>query len=103
MQRDWELLAQKIPRGVNSVLDQLQNGNLTVRVKQSPLEISVNRLAYGLCTSALLLASAMLWTHHAPPTVAGVSILGAVGYVFAMLLFARLYWLIQVKKKKDDQ
>jgi ubiquinone biosynthesis protein len=102
IQRDWEMLAQSIPRSVNGLLEQLQNGNLTVRVKQPPLETSVNRLVYGLCTSALLLASAMLWTHQVPPAVAGVSVLGAAGYLVAALLATRLLWTVMWRRRKDE-
>ena len=90
---DWELLAESIPHTVNNLLEQLQSGDLAVRVKHPPLETSVNRLVYGLCTSALLLGSAMLWVHDVPPTIHGVSILGAAGYLVAACLATRVLWL----------
>ena len=72
VRRDWELLAESIPRSFNNLLEQLQSGDFAVRIKHPPLETSVNRLVYGLCTSALLLASALLWIHEVPPTIHGV-------------------------------
>jgi ubiquinone biosynthesis protein len=100
--RDWEVLAEAIPRRVNALLAQLQTGNLTAQVRHPLLEKSVNRLAYGLCTSALLLASAMLWVHEVPPIVRGVSVLGAAGYLVATLLATRVLWLIRWEKPKGD-
>jgi ubiquinone biosynthesis protein len=102
MKRDWEMLAESIPRGFINLLEQLQSGHFAVRVKHPPLETSVNRMVYGLCTSALLLASALLWIHEVPPTVHGVSILGAAGYLVAAFLATRVLWLIRWEKRKDD-
>jgi ubiquinone biosynthesis protein len=101
MRRDWLVLAESIPRQFHSLLEQLQSGHFAVRVRQPPLEASVNRLVYGLCTSALLLASAMLWVHKVPPTVHGTSVLGAAGYLIAAFLATRVLWLIRWEKRKD--
>jgi ubiquinone biosynthesis protein len=100
--RDWEMLAGSIPRNASSLLEQLRTGNLTARLRHPSLEKSVNRLVYGLCASALLLASALLWVHRAPPTVRGVSVLGASGYGFAVLLGARLLWLIRRDRPRQE-
>jgi len=102
VRRDWELLAESIPRGFSNLLDQLQAGHFAVRIKHAPLEKSVDRMVFGLCTSALLLASALLWVHQIPPTIHGISILGAVGYLFAALLTARVLWLIRWEKHSDE-
>jgi len=103
IRRDWELLAESIPRGFNNLLDQLQSGNFSVRVKHPPLDTSINRMVYGLCTSALLVASALLWIHAVPPTIHGISILGAAGYLFANFLAARVLWQIRrSEKRKED-
>jgi ubiquinone biosynthesis protein len=98
---DWERLAASLPRSINGLLEQLRAGSLVVRNRHPPLETAVNRLAYGLCTSALLLASAMLWVLQAPPVIKEVSVLGAVGYVIAAILSTRLLWLIRRDKRKD--
>ena len=103
VRRDWEMLAESIPRGVNILLDQLQTGEFSLRIKHPPLETSVNRMVYGLCTSALLLASALLWIHEIPPTIHGISILGALGYVLAAVLVTRVLWLIRrAERRKED-
>src|SRR5215203_2078734 len=61
-------------RRMTALLGQLQTGSLAVQVKHPLLEKSANRLAYGLCASALLLTSAMLSVHQVAPTIRGVSI-----------------------------
>jgi ubiquinone biosynthesis protein len=102
LRKDWELLGESIPRSLSSLLDQLQSGNLTVRQRQPRLEAAVNRLVVGLCLTALLLASAMIWVHQVPPTIGGVSILGAGGYVAAALFATRLMWKIRWDRRNQD-
>jgi hypothetical protein len=62
----------------------------------------VNRLVYGLCTSAFLLASVLLWVHQVPPTIRGVSIFGVAGYCIAAFLVLRVLWAITWDRRKDD-
>ena len=102
LRRDWELLAESIPRAIGNLLEQLQAGDFAVRIKHPPLETSVNRLVYGLCTSALLLASALLWIHEVPPTIHGISILGAAGYLVAAFLATRILWLTRRSDHRQD-
>jgi hypothetical protein len=102
VKRDWETFADSIPRGVGNLLDQLQSGHFAVRIKHPPLEKSVDRMVYGMCTSALLLASALLWIHQIPPTIHGISILGAAGYLLAATLTARVLWWIRWEKHPDE-
>jgi ubiquinone biosynthesis protein len=102
LKRDWETLAESIPRGVNNLLEQVQSGHLSVRVKHPPLERSVNRMVFGLCTSALLIASAMLWVNQVPPRIFGISVLGATGYLAAAAMATRVLWQIKWERPKDD-
>jgi ubiquinone biosynthesis protein len=99
---DWQLLAEAIPRRLNALLAQLETGHLAVRRKDPGPEQAVNRLAYGLCASALLLASALLWVHRVPPTIGGVSVLGAAGYLVAALLATRVLWTSRREKRNGD-
>lgn len=103
LRRDWAALADSIPRGFNNLLEQLQAGKFAIRFKDPPLETSANRLVYGLCTSALLLASAMLWVHDTPPTIHGTSIPGAAGYVCAIFLAGRVLWQIRTAEKRKKE
>ena len=59
-------------------------------------------MVYGLCTCALMLSSALLWIHQVPPTIRGVSILGAAGYLLAVFLSTRILWLIRWDKHEED-
>lgn len=102
VKRDWETLGESIPRGLGNLLDQLQSGHFAVRIKHPPLEKSVDRMVYGMCTSALLLASALLWIHQIPPTIHGISILGAAGYLMAAALTTRVLWWIRWEKHPDE-
>jgi ubiquinone biosynthesis protein len=96
--RDWEVLAEGVPRRLNGILAKLQTGNLAVRMEHPSLEKSVNRLAYGLSAGALLLASALLWVHQVPPTVRGIPVIGAAGYLVAAVLATRVLWRISWDK-----
>ena len=96
---EWERLAESAPRNLNTILDQLQSGNLAVQLRQPARERSTSRLAHGVCTSALLLASTLLWINHVPPTIAGLSLLGVVGWLLALLLMVRLLWLLRRDEK----
>jgi ubiquinone biosynthesis protein len=103
LSREWLSLAESLPRGFQTLLEQLESGNFGVRIKDLELERSINRLVYGLCTSALLLASALLWINHVPPTIRGVSVLGAAGYLVAAFLATRVLWRVRrLERRKDD-
>jgi ubiquinone biosynthesis protein len=102
LRRDWELLATSIPRSFGSLLEQLQSGQFSIRVKDPRLEQAASRLSYGLCTSAMLLASALLWVHRVPPTIKGVSILGAAGYLAAAVLAFRVLWVTWWERSDRD-
>jgi hypothetical protein len=50
----------------------------------------------------LLPASALPWIHQVPPTIHGISILGAAGHLVAAFLATRVLWLIRWEQRKDD-
>jgi ubiquinone biosynthesis protein len=99
---DWERLLETIPRSVTGLLKQSRTGSLPVRIHHPPLEIALNRLVSGLCTSGLLLASAMLWAQQVPPRIRGVSVVGVSGFLIAAFQAMRLVWLIRREKAKED-
>jgi ubiquinone biosynthesis protein len=106
LHRDLEMLIETVPRGVNTVMEQLQAGKFSVRHIHPFLESAVNRLVYGLIVSVLLASSALLWSHDVPPTIHGLSVFGFLGYLLAIFLGARLIWSlhrmeVSRKKKKD--
>ena len=96
--RDWEMLADTVPRGLSNLLEQLQTGSFSIRIRRPGMERSLNRLVSGVCISALLIASAMLWSSRVPPTLAGVSVVGAAGFLIALLMAICLLWMGLWKK-----
>jgi len=100
--RDWEMLAETVPRGLSNLLEQLQTGHFSIRIRKSPLQSPLNRLVSALCVSALLIASAMLLSYQVRPTLAGVSIVGAAGYLLAILMTICILWLGLWKKRDGD-
>ncbi|MBX9790149.1 MAG: AarF/ABC1/UbiB kinase family protein [Pirellulales bacterium] len=88
--RELELLAQALPRGIVDILEQVQTGKFDVHLDHRGLEPSVNRLVFGLLTSALFLGSTLLLSRHVPPLLRGVSVLGAAGCAVSLLLGLRL-------------
>ena len=100
--RDWEMLAETVPRGLSNLLEQLQTGHFSIRIRKSPLQSPLNRLVSALCVSALMIASAMLLSYQVRPTLAGVSIVGAAGYLLAILMTICILWLGLWKKRDGD-
>ena len=88
--RDWERLAETLPRDVGDVLKRLREGTFRVHLDHHHLDPVVNRLVLGVVTAALLVSSALLWSMKAPPVFHGVSVFGAAGYVGAVYLGWRL-------------
>jgi ubiquinone biosynthesis protein len=59
---ELEHLAEVLPRRLRDILQQVQSGKFDVHLDHRGLEPSVNRLVYGLVTSALFLGSVQLVT-----------------------------------------
>ncbi|MBK8047244.1 MAG: hypothetical protein IPK16_09065 [Anaerolineales bacterium] len=92
--RDWSRLLQALPRETLDLIERAQAGELRINVEQRGIEKPINRLAYGIIASAVLLASALLWASSAPPTLWGISIFGVLGVVLAFLLGVHVLFLI---------
>jgi ubiquinone biosynthesis protein len=78
--RDWERLAESLPRDLNDVLKRVRDGTFSFHLYHRHLDPVINRLVLGVITAALLVSSALLWSMKAPPLIAGVSVFGAAGY-----------------------
>jgi ubiquinone biosynthesis protein len=97
--RDWERLAESLPRDLGDVLKRVRDGTFSVHLDLRHIDPVINRLVLGVMTSALFLGSSLLWSMKAPPTIAGVSVFGGAGY----LLAAYLGWcLLRAIKKSGD-
>jgi ubiquinone biosynthesis protein len=97
--RDWERLAESLPRDLNEVLKCVREGTFSVHLDLRHIDPVINRLVLGVVTAALLVSSALLWSMKAPPLIAGVSVFGAAGYLLAAWLGWRL--LRAIKKSGD--
>jgi ubiquinone biosynthesis protein len=84
-----EYLAERVPRRLGELLDQMQRGKFDVHLDHRGLEPSVNRLVLGMLASALFLGSSMLMTHQVL-AIRGVSVLGVGGALVSLALGLRL-------------
>jgi len=71
----------------------------SVHLDHRHIDPVINRLVLAAMTAALFVGSSLLWSMRAPPVLAGVSIFGAAGYLFAAYLGWRL--LRAIKKSGD--
>jgi ubiquinone biosynthesis protein len=88
--RELEILAEVAPRGLVDIIEQIQSGKFDIHLDHRGLEPSVNRLVFGLLTSALFLGSSLLLSRNVPPLFHGVSIAGALGCTISLFLGLRL-------------
>jgi ubiquinone biosynthesis protein len=91
---EWQYVGEVLPRGIVDVLRQVQRGRFTVHLEHEHLEPAVNRLVFGMLTSALFLGSALLWSRQIPPLLGGVSVMGVAGCTVSAVLGLRLLWAI---------
>jgi ubiquinone biosynthesis protein len=101
--REWEQLAELLPRTAADLLRQAQGGKLSVHLEHNRLEPSVNRLAFGLVCSALFVGSSLLWSLRVPPLLWEVPILGVAGCVLSLALGLRLLWAINKSGHLDQK
>jgi len=98
---ELEHLAESLPRGILDIIQQIQSGKFDVHLDHRGLEPSVNRLVYGMLTSALFLGSSLLLSRQVPPLVnippwienpwvPNLSILGLLGCGVSIALGLRL-------------
>ncbi|HXP62449.1 MAG TPA: AarF/UbiB family protein [Dongiaceae bacterium] len=97
--RDWERLAESLPRDLNAILSRVRDGTFSIHLDLRHIDPVVNRLVLGVVTAALFLGSSLLWSMKAPPMLAGVSVFGGAGYLLAAYLGWRL--LRAIKKSGD--
>jgi ubiquinone biosynthesis protein len=99
--QEWESLGAVLPQGLRDVLQQVQGGKFNIHLEHKGLEPSVNRLVFGMLTSALFLGSAWLWGNKTPPLINDVSVLGVVGCSVSVVLGVRLLWAIRNSGRLD--
>ena len=97
--RDWERLVESLPRDLGDVLKRVRDGTFSVHLDHRHIDPVVNRLVLGVMTAAMFVGSSLLWSMKAPPTILGVSVFGAAGYLIAAYFSWRL--LRAIKKSGD--
>jgi ubiquinone biosynthesis protein len=96
MASEFQHLLGMLPRGLVDILQQIQSGKFDVHLDHRGLEPSVNRLVFGMITSALFLGSTLLMAHEIgpfipwPPVFSRLSVLGTLGCLVSIGLGLRL-------------
>lgn len=98
--RDWKRLAESLPRDLADILSRFRKGTLEVHLEHRRLEGTVDRLVQGLLTAAMFLGSSFMWSMKAPPTIAGVSLFGALGFLASVWMGASLLRAIRRARKQ---
>ena len=73
-----------LPRDATEILQRLTKGSFEVHLNHRRLEATVNRLVMGVLTAALFVGSTSMLSSRVPPVFHDVSIVGALGCVFAV-------------------
>ena len=94
--QDMEKFMQVVPCAVADIVENFQTGNFAIQLQSDRLDNVVNRMVYGILTSALFLGSTLLLSTKTPPLLGGVSALGIIGYIISTLFGVRLLWAIHV-------
>jgi ubiquinone biosynthesis protein len=95
---DWQRMAESVPKIISGMLDRLESGTSVIRLEHRHMKSAMNRVVTGTFTSALLVASSILLARSVPPTVRGVSIPGAIGYLASVLFGLRMIWVNRDKR-----
>ena len=91
--QDINTLIDTLPNDVNSILNKIKDGKLTLihEIKgleelQYSLNKASNRLVFAIIIAALSIGSALLVIADMPPKVNGVPLLGAIGFTLSAIL-----------------
>lgn len=107
---ELERMAEVVPRRIVEILEEVQAGKFDVHLDHRGLEPSVNRLVYGMLTSALFLGSSWILAAKVPPLLfhkspwlgmQDLSLLGLAGCFASFLLGWRLLRAIRKSGRLD--
>jgi ubiquinone biosynthesis protein len=90
---DWERAAEELPKSLTNLVDRLERGTFSLRLEHEHLKSAANRLVSGIFIGALLVGSTIMLAQNVSPLMRGLSVLGLIGYVGAMLLGLRMLWI----------
>jgi ubiquinone biosynthesis protein len=88
---EWDKFLHALPAEVMSTMQRFRTGEFLVGLEHRHLDSVVNRLVLGILTASLILGSSLLWSTKAPPLVGGVSAMGAIGFLAALVLGTVLF------------
>jgi ubiquinone biosynthesis protein len=105
--KNYANLLTTLPDDIKMALDKAKNGKLRIEFKHiglenlvSGLERSTSRLAFAMIIAALVISSTMIISLEKPigPTLFGIPVIGALGYVIAAL--SGLWMLINIVRNR---
>jgi ubiquinone biosynthesis protein len=85
-----EHLLKDLPDRLNSTLNQVEKGDLELKIRLTGLDYLIKQLSISLVISALLVGSAIAILADKGPKMWDISILGFLGFVFSAVLGAYL-------------
>jgi ubiquinone biosynthesis protein len=88
--RDWDRLIEALPRDLTELLQRLRSNSFETYHRLPRTDSAVNRVALGILSAGLFVASAQLLSHRVEPTLLGISLLGAGGFLAATGLAIKL-------------
>jgi ubiquinone biosynthesis protein len=96
---EWDKFIRVLPGELTSTMQRVRTGEFRVGLEHRHLDSVVNRLVLGIMTSSLILGSSLLWSLKAPPLIQDISIFGAVGFIFSLVMAFVLYRAIRSSGK----
>lgn len=97
--RDWQRLIDLLPNNLTEILLLVRDGKFDIHIEHRKLDNAINRLIYGILTASLFLGSCMVLSQQIPPVINGVSIIGSVGCICALILGFDLHFEIKSSSK----
>lgn len=101
--RDWKRLADSLPRDIGDIVTRFRKGTLEVHMEHRRLESTVDRLVLGLLTAAVFMGSTLMWSMEAAPTVFGISLFGALGFVASIFMGLPLLLAMRRESRKRKE
>ncbi|SFN11751.1 ubiquinone biosynthesis protein [Formivibrio citricus] len=99
-----------VPRDIGKLIKQARRGNLRIDLDLKRLDHfgiqmtrSANRLTMGIVTGALMIGSAIISTVKSGPTLLGLPVLGALGFILALFITLWLVISIWISGKEEER
>ncbi len=107
LQGEWQRLAEVAPVEIMEMMQRIRKGQFDIHLQHRRLDVSANRLIYGILTAACLLSGAYLLGTKMVPRLGGISVLGMLLIAAAGILGVRLLWAVEhsggLRRERDDE